>query len=140
MVHVYHATSRKAAIRKHRRHAAAAHKHRSRKVGVAPVRNHPRAGLPWRLPLAVAAFVALRIAERVLGREKVRAWVRARTEKSDWRLRNVRSGGSSRWCRACARSLLVRALRDLAQHRQFAVAATLVAVAVRLGTAGADNT
>jgi hypothetical protein len=33
------------------------------------------------LPLAVAAFVALRIAERVLGQEKVRAWVRARTQK-----------------------------------------------------------
>jgi hypothetical protein len=33
------------------------------------------------LPLAVAAFVALRIAERVLGQEKVRAWVRARTRK-----------------------------------------------------------
>jgi len=33
------------------------------------------------LPLAIAAFVALRIAERVLGQEKVRAWVRARTQK-----------------------------------------------------------
>jgi hypothetical protein len=33
------------------------------------------------LPLAVAAFVALRIAERVLGQEKVRAWVRVRTRK-----------------------------------------------------------
>jgi hypothetical protein len=33
------------------------------------------------LPLAIAAFVALRIAERVLGREKVRGWVRARTQK-----------------------------------------------------------
>jgi hypothetical protein len=33
------------------------------------------------LPIAVAAFVALRVAERVLGQEKVRAWVRARTAK-----------------------------------------------------------
>jgi hypothetical protein len=33
------------------------------------------------LPILVIAFVALRIAERVLGQEKVRAWVRARTQK-----------------------------------------------------------
>jgi len=33
------------------------------------------------LPLVVVAFVALRIAERVLGQEKVRAWVRVRTRK-----------------------------------------------------------
>jgi hypothetical protein len=33
------------------------------------------------LPILVVAFVALRIAERVLGQEKVRAWVRARTQK-----------------------------------------------------------
>ncbi|MBN9290902.1 MAG: hypothetical protein J0H36_07260 [Hyphomicrobium denitrificans] len=33
------------------------------------------------LPLLVIAFVALRIAERVLGQEKVRGWVRARTQK-----------------------------------------------------------
>jgi hypothetical protein len=33
------------------------------------------------LPLFVVAFVALRIAERALGQEKVRAWVRARTQK-----------------------------------------------------------
>ncbi|HVX37621.1 MAG TPA: hypothetical protein VHC71_15530 [Hyphomicrobium sp.] len=33
------------------------------------------------LPLVVVAFVALRIAERVLGQEKVRAWVRVRTQK-----------------------------------------------------------
>ncbi|HVZ03730.1 hypothetical protein [Hyphomicrobium sp.] len=32
------------------------------------------------LPIVVAAFVALRIAERVLGQDKVRAWVRARTQ------------------------------------------------------------
>jgi len=33
------------------------------------------------LPLAIVAFVALRIAERMLGQEKVRAWVRVRTRK-----------------------------------------------------------
>jgi hypothetical protein len=33
------------------------------------------------LPLAVVAFVALRITERALGQEKVRAWVRVRTRK-----------------------------------------------------------
>jgi len=33
------------------------------------------------LPILVIVFVALRIAERVLGQEKVRAWVRARTQK-----------------------------------------------------------
>lgn len=33
------------------------------------------------LPLAILAFVALRVAERVLGQEKVRAWVKARTQK-----------------------------------------------------------
>ena len=33
------------------------------------------------LPLVIVAFVALRIAERVLGQEKVRAWVRVRTRK-----------------------------------------------------------
>jgi len=33
------------------------------------------------LPVLVLAFVALRIAERVLGQEKVRAWVRVRTQK-----------------------------------------------------------
>jgi hypothetical protein len=33
------------------------------------------------LPLAIAAFFALRLAERVLGQEKVRGWVRARTQK-----------------------------------------------------------
>lgn len=33
------------------------------------------------LPLAIAAFIMLRIAERVVGQEKVRAWVKARTQK-----------------------------------------------------------
>lgn len=33
------------------------------------------------LPLAIVAFVALRVAERVLGQEKVRAWAKARTQK-----------------------------------------------------------
>jgi hypothetical protein len=33
------------------------------------------------LPLLVIAFVALRLSERVLGQEKVRAWVRVRTQK-----------------------------------------------------------
>jgi hypothetical protein len=33
------------------------------------------------LPLAVVAFIALRVAERVAGQEKVRTWVRARTQK-----------------------------------------------------------
>lgn len=33
------------------------------------------------LPLAVAAFVALRVAERVIGQEKVRTWVKARSQK-----------------------------------------------------------
>lgn len=33
------------------------------------------------LPLAVVAFIALRVAERVLGQEKVRTWVKARTQK-----------------------------------------------------------
>jgi len=33
------------------------------------------------LPLLVIAFVTLRVAERVLGQEKVRAWVRVRTGK-----------------------------------------------------------
>jgi hypothetical protein len=33
------------------------------------------------LPILVVAFIALRVAERVLGQERVRAWVRARTAK-----------------------------------------------------------
>ncbi len=33
------------------------------------------------LPILVVAFIALRVAERVLGQEKVRAWVKARTAK-----------------------------------------------------------
>ncbi|HET6387866.1 hypothetical protein [Hyphomicrobium sp.] len=33
------------------------------------------------LPVAVIAFVALRVAERVLGQEKVRTWVKARSQK-----------------------------------------------------------
>jgi hypothetical protein len=33
------------------------------------------------LPLMILAFVALRVAERVLGQEKVRAWVKARTQR-----------------------------------------------------------
>ena len=33
------------------------------------------------LPIFVVAFIALRAAERVLGREKVRAWVKVRTQK-----------------------------------------------------------
>lgn len=33
------------------------------------------------LPLLVVAFIALRIAERVLGQDKVRAWIRVRTQK-----------------------------------------------------------
>ncbi|HML28697.1 MAG TPA: hypothetical protein PKE16_07650 [Hyphomicrobium sp.] len=33
------------------------------------------------LPLAVLAFIVLRVAERVLGQEKVRAWVKARTQR-----------------------------------------------------------
>ena len=33
------------------------------------------------LPFLVVAFVALRIAERVLGEERVRGWVKARTAK-----------------------------------------------------------
>lgn len=33
------------------------------------------------LPLAIVAFIALRVAERVLGQEKVRGWVKARTQK-----------------------------------------------------------
>jgi hypothetical protein len=33
------------------------------------------------LPLLVAGFIALRIAERMLGREKVQAWIRRRTQK-----------------------------------------------------------
>ncbi|MBA2127688.1 hypothetical protein DLM45_15865 [Hyphomicrobium methylovorum] len=33
------------------------------------------------LPIVVVAFVALRIAERVLGRDRVAAWVKARTAK-----------------------------------------------------------
>ena len=33
------------------------------------------------LPLAILSFVALRVAERVLGQEKVRAWVKSRTQK-----------------------------------------------------------
>ncbi|MBY0560557.1 hypothetical protein [Hyphomicrobium sp.] len=33
------------------------------------------------LPVAVVAFIALRVAERVLGQETVRAWVKARSQK-----------------------------------------------------------
>jgi hypothetical protein len=33
------------------------------------------------LPIVVVAFVALRIAERVIGQDKVRAWVKARSAK-----------------------------------------------------------
>src|SRR5689334_16994906 len=33
------------------------------------------------LPIFVLAFVALRIAERTLGQDRVRAWVKGRTEK-----------------------------------------------------------
>lgn len=33
------------------------------------------------LPLAVVAFIALRVAERVLGQERVRGWVKARSQK-----------------------------------------------------------
>jgi hypothetical protein len=33
------------------------------------------------LPLAIMAFIILRVAERMLGQEKVRAWVKARTQK-----------------------------------------------------------
>jgi hypothetical protein len=33
------------------------------------------------LPVLVVAFIALRVAERVLGEAKVRAWVKARTAK-----------------------------------------------------------
>ncbi len=33
------------------------------------------------LPLAVVAFITLRVAERILGQEKVRGWVKARTQK-----------------------------------------------------------
>ncbi len=33
------------------------------------------------LPLAVVAFIALRVAEKVLGQERVRNWVKARTAR-----------------------------------------------------------
>ncbi|MBS0234748.1 MAG: hypothetical protein JSR99_14815 [Proteobacteria bacterium] len=33
------------------------------------------------LPLAIVAFIILRVSEGVLGQEKVRAWVKARTQK-----------------------------------------------------------
>jgi hypothetical protein len=33
------------------------------------------------LPLAVLAFIILRVAERVLGQEKVRGWVKAHTQR-----------------------------------------------------------
>lgn len=33
------------------------------------------------LPLAIVAFIGLRVAERILGQEKVRDWVKARTRK-----------------------------------------------------------
>jgi hypothetical protein len=33
------------------------------------------------LPVAVVAFIALRLAEKVLGQERVRQWVKARTER-----------------------------------------------------------
>ncbi|MBS0251893.1 MAG: hypothetical protein JSR78_12610 [Proteobacteria bacterium] len=33
------------------------------------------------LPLAVVAFICLRVAERVLGEDKVRGWVKARTQR-----------------------------------------------------------
>jgi hypothetical protein len=33
------------------------------------------------LPIIVIGFIALRIAERVLGQERVRAWVKVRTQK-----------------------------------------------------------
>jgi hypothetical protein len=92
------------------------------------------------LPLAVAAFVALRIAERVLGREKARVGSGAYGEIRIGGFETCSAMDLRAGCRAGARSLLVRALRDLAQRRQFAVAATLVAVAVRLGTALAPTT
>ena len=88
------------------------------------------------LPLAVLAFVALRVAERVLGQEKVRAWVKSRTQKYGVVGIEARSTQAVRArCLADPRAVLVSDLRRLAQHRQPSVASEMVAVAAGMGEA-----
>ena len=44
------------------------------------------------LPILVIAFIALRAAEYILGQERVRTWVRARTAKYGTAARSARAG------------------------------------------------
>ena len=87
------------------------------------------------LPLAVVAFVALRITERALGQEKVRAWVRVRTRKYG----SAVSKRVQRWIFALG-VVPVRALCRLAQRRQLVMATAVVAMAARVGEAVAAAT
>jgi hypothetical protein len=87
------------------------------------------------LPLAILAFVALRVAEHVLGQEKVRAWVKSRTQKYGVGI-EARSTHAVRARRlADPRAVLVSDLRRVAQHRQPSVAAEMDALAAGMGEA-----